>query len=378
MWALLCRSFGWAVADYDRFAQGPPADRVRAAWVDGEPVACARIRDFGQFFGGRSVPMGGYSPVAVAPEFRGRGFGSTVCAVHYPLLRERGLVLSGLYPATNALYRRIGFELAGTWGKLELPTRELQRLPLGRGTPTRRASESDRSAIEACYARVGAELAGLPRSQRELVGTRPRRPRPTDLRRRWHEWCGRRIRAVPIALAADREPRDAAGRRAHGRRTCSRAGALAPGRHVVFDRTHVQDHRTAGPLPAVVAARAGSRRTRRVALDGASHRRARRDRGARLRHRDEPLRVGRASPIRCATGTTARGGSSSKEARAGSRAGVTVRSSSGSVRSPACTRATRRRGVSRRPGSCVRPIPARWTRSQPRSRALTPWMPDFY
>src|SRR5262245_30305116 len=129
VWAMLCRAFGWLIADFDRFVRGGPLERTLAVWLDGVPVACARIRDFGQFFGGRRVPMGGYSPVAVAADHRGRGFGSLVTAAHYPDLRERGLVLSGLYPATNTLYRKVGFELAGTWAVHRIRTRELQRLP---------------------------------------------------------------------------------------------------------------------------------------------------------------------------------------------------------------------------------------------------------
>jgi predicted acetyltransferase len=161
IWAMLCRAFGWNVADFDRFASGGPLERVLAVFVDDEPVAVSRIREFGQFFGGRRVPMGGFSPVGVAAEYRGRGYGSLVTAGQFPHLRERGEVLSGLYPATNALYRRVGFELAGVWSVHKARTRELQRLPLGRGTPTRRASEPDHGAIERCYARVARNVPGF-------------------------------------------------------------------------------------------------------------------------------------------------------------------------------------------------------------------------
>jgi predicted acetyltransferase len=161
IWGMLCRAFGWNVADFDRFASGGPLERVLAVFVDGEPVAVSRIREFGQFFGGRRVPMGGFSPVGVAAEYRGRGFGSLVTAGQFPLMRERGEVLSGLYPATNALYRRVGFELAGVWSVHKTRSRELQRLPVGRDTPTRRASEADHAAIERCYARVARNLAGF-------------------------------------------------------------------------------------------------------------------------------------------------------------------------------------------------------------------------
>jgi predicted acetyltransferase len=161
IWGMLCRAFGWNVADFERFRGGGPLERILAVFVDDEPVATSRIREFGQFFGGRCVPMGGFSPVGVSAEHRGRGFGSLVTAAQYPLLRERGEVLSGLYPATNALYRKVGFEIAGVWSQHKTRTRELQRLPLGRGIPTRRATADDRPAIEACYARVAPGIDGF-------------------------------------------------------------------------------------------------------------------------------------------------------------------------------------------------------------------------
>jgi predicted acetyltransferase len=161
VWAMLCRAFGWNVADFDRFAGGSPPERVLAVFDDGEPVACSRIREFGQFFGGRRVPMGGFSPVGVAAEHRGRGYGSVVTASQYPLMRERGEVLSGLYPATTALYRKVGFEIAGVWSTKRIRTRELQRVPRGRALPTRRASEPDHDAIERCYARVARDMPGF-------------------------------------------------------------------------------------------------------------------------------------------------------------------------------------------------------------------------
>jgi predicted acetyltransferase len=161
VWAMLCRAFGWNVADYDRFASGSPIDRVLAVFVGDEPVACARIRPFGQFFGGRRLAMGGFSPVGVAAEHRGRGYGSLVTAAHFPRLRDEGEVIAGLYPATTTLYRKVGFELAGVWGIREIRTRELQRVPPARGVPTRRASETDHGAIEACYARVARNTPGF-------------------------------------------------------------------------------------------------------------------------------------------------------------------------------------------------------------------------
>ena len=322
MWALLCRSFGWALADYDRFAAGT-AGGPRARGVGRRRTGCVRthprlrtvlrrsIRTDGRLFAGRGR-TGVPGPWLRVHCLRGRTI---------PCCTSAGSVLSGLYPATNALVpqdrlrarRHVGTSSSSRPASCSVcrsgAERRLDAHPNPIGARSKRATHASRGTRRASSIATRTGGNGL------------RRPRPTDLRRRRHERCGRRIRAVPIALAADGEPRDAAGRRAHGRRPCSRAGALAPRRHVVFDRTHVQDHRTAGPLPAVVAARTGSRRIRRVALDGASHRRARSDRGARLRTGTNARRVGarRRSAVRLER--RAPGNSSSKEARAGSRGG---------------------------------------------------------
>jgi predicted acetyltransferase len=160
-WEMLARAFGWESTDFATFAAGAPIENVLAVFVDGEVVACARIRDFGQFFGGRRVGMGGYSPVGVAADHRGRGYGSLVTAGHYTRLREAGQVVAGLYPATNALYRRVGFEIAGAWVVHKIRTRDLHDVPPARGIDARRATEDDYGAIEACYARVAQQNHGF-------------------------------------------------------------------------------------------------------------------------------------------------------------------------------------------------------------------------
>src|SRR4051812_10417808 len=130
-WGVLSRSFGWPLNDDDRFVESlGPMDRCRVAVTDdGEVAAFSRLRPFGQFFGGRSVPMGGHSPVGVSPDHRGRGLGTTITAAHFPAMRERGEVLAALYPASTRLCRGAGVELAGVNAQRRFPTRNLQMLP---------------------------------------------------------------------------------------------------------------------------------------------------------------------------------------------------------------------------------------------------------
>ncbi|MDQ3107249.1 MAG: GNAT family N-acetyltransferase [Actinomycetota bacterium] len=135
-------------------------DRCLAVFVGDDMAAWAQVRPFGQFFGGRSVAMGGFSPVAAAPEHRGHGYGSLVTAAHFPHLRERGEVIAGLYPAQTQLYRGTGFEVAGTMAFRTLPTRSLHKLRSLGGVQVRRASLDDLPAVKECYRRYAATQPG--------------------------------------------------------------------------------------------------------------------------------------------------------------------------------------------------------------------------
>lgn len=135
-------------------------DRSLVAFVDGQVAAWSQVRPFGQFFGGRRVPMAGYSPVVVAPEHRGRGLGSVATAAHFPLLRERGEVIAGLYPAQTQLYRGNGFELGGVYTFHEVPTRSLLKLRPAGHVAIRRGGAADLEAIKACYRRYAATQDG--------------------------------------------------------------------------------------------------------------------------------------------------------------------------------------------------------------------------
>ena len=177
IWAMLSRVFGWPEADFARWLNGPPPERVLAAFVDDEPVACARVREFGQWFGGRRVPLGGFSPVGVAAEFRGRGLGSLITTSQYPLLRERGEVLAGLYPATNALYRKVGFELSGVWSVHK--TRDARA-----AAPPARSRHADATGDRSRLPR-GRGLLRVGRAQpSRLLGSRPQLVGPTHLQGR--------------------------------------------------------------------------------------------------------------------------------------------------------------------------------------------------
>lgn len=161
LWEVFRLGFGAPERRRDEWLDG--IDPARALIVDGargEVAAASHIRPFRQWFGGRAVPLAGYSPVAVLPEFRGQGLGRAVTAGQYADLRERGEVLAGLFPASLALYRAVGFELAGSYVQRRFPASEVGALRPQRPVEVRRAVPDDVAAIHRCQQQLGAGRDG--------------------------------------------------------------------------------------------------------------------------------------------------------------------------------------------------------------------------
>lgn len=110
----------------------PPPDRVHVARADGRLVGTVSVLPFGQWFGGRSVPMGGVAGVAIAPEARGHGLARRLLADAIVAMKERGEVISTLYPTTSPLYRSMGYEFAGRYERVAVRVSELTAI-VGRG-----------------------------------------------------------------------------------------------------------------------------------------------------------------------------------------------------------------------------------------------------
>jgi predicted acetyltransferase len=91
----------------------------------GEAIAGLGIYPFGQWFGGRRIPMAGISAVTVPPGERGKGIARLLMENALRESREAGVPLSALYASTQHLYRKVGFELAGTRIEYSIPTHEV-------------------------------------------------------------------------------------------------------------------------------------------------------------------------------------------------------------------------------------------------------------
>ena len=99
----------------------PDRPLMRVARRGGEIVARSRVIPMGQWFGGRVVPMAGIGGVAVAAEHRSGGVGTALAADFIRVARQHGFVISTLFPASLPIYRKVGYELAGTSYHYEVP-----------------------------------------------------------------------------------------------------------------------------------------------------------------------------------------------------------------------------------------------------------------
>jgi predicted acetyltransferase len=160
-WELDRESFHVPASRRELFLRTAEAARLLGAFEGGRLCAMTGTWAMAQYFGGRAVPMGGLASVAVVADRRGEGLAKHVCSAALRAMRERGEVISSLYPATTSLYRSLGWELAGhyVWHKLA-PT-ALHGLPAPARKALRPASLAELAALRGCYERVAVQQPGF-------------------------------------------------------------------------------------------------------------------------------------------------------------------------------------------------------------------------
>ncbi|MCM0589212.1 MAG: GNAT family N-acetyltransferase [Gloeotrichia echinulata IR180] len=102
-------------------------DNYRIIHKDQQVVGGLAIMSIGQWWGGQRVPMAGIAAVGIAPEYRGDG--AAIALLHHTLkeLHGNGVPISVLYPATQRLYRKVGYEQGGSYCLWEVPTESIQK-----------------------------------------------------------------------------------------------------------------------------------------------------------------------------------------------------------------------------------------------------------
>jgi predicted acetyltransferase len=152
-------SFGFDPADAKSWILRGGAEQVRLASRHGKILGGLLEIPMGQWFGGRSLPMLGLAGVGVAPESRGEGVALSLTLASLQSARERGLVLSALYPATMTLYRAAGYELGGHRYEIAATLRDL---PTARGDLVLTPLEpGDIEAVELAYREVARTRSGF-------------------------------------------------------------------------------------------------------------------------------------------------------------------------------------------------------------------------
>jgi predicted acetyltransferase len=129
---------------------------------DSTLVGCVKVREYRQFFGGAAVPMGGVANVAVHPHARGHGVATAMLDAVLPHMRERGQVISALYPSVPGLYRGRGWEQTGGYQRTTLRPEMLALMPKPAARPLlRRATEEDLPALHDAYLSVASTVDGM-------------------------------------------------------------------------------------------------------------------------------------------------------------------------------------------------------------------------
>ncbi len=124
----------------------------------GSAVATLVFIPMGQWFGGRRVAVTGIGGVGVAPARRGQGTATRLMQAGLRELRTQGVPLASLYPATQPLYRRVGFEQAGSRFEIRV---QVSGLDFHERTLALRPIEaSDMPAIHDVYRRYAQRQQG--------------------------------------------------------------------------------------------------------------------------------------------------------------------------------------------------------------------------
>ena len=141
--------FGVSLSDWERYLNRLGAENFRILRQEDKAIAGLAIYSMGQWFGGQIAPMAGIAAVGVAPEARGKGAARELLTSTLHELHSLDIPISALYPATQALYRQVGYEQGGSYCKWELPTASIQLKE--RHLPMHQVSLSDSSIFEKLY-----------------------------------------------------------------------------------------------------------------------------------------------------------------------------------------------------------------------------------
>jgi predicted acetyltransferase len=123
---ILCQCFNAPITDESKYLNRLGIQNVRILRDRTQIIGGLGILQLGQWYGGSRVEMAGIAAVGVKPEYRGRGAALSLMYQTLKELHDREVPISVLYPATQTLYRKAGYEQAGLFCGWEVPTQAIR------------------------------------------------------------------------------------------------------------------------------------------------------------------------------------------------------------------------------------------------------------
>ncbi len=112
--SMMRQSFGTTAERNAEIRSATGTTEIRVLRSHGRTIAALTCLPCGQYFGGRSVPTGFIAGVAVEPDHRGSGCATELLRHVLLEARERGQAQLILYATNYRVYRKVGFERAGS------------------------------------------------------------------------------------------------------------------------------------------------------------------------------------------------------------------------------------------------------------------------
>jgi predicted acetyltransferase len=146
-------------ASIDRSMARTRLEELRVLEEDGARLGLLLARGNPVRWGGRPVPASQLSGLSVGAEHRGRGVATELLRAYLAEVHERGAAISTLFPAAVRLYRRAGYEYAGTCTLYEAAARYLP-VSWPDGWRARSVPVDDPAPLQERFARVAADRNG--------------------------------------------------------------------------------------------------------------------------------------------------------------------------------------------------------------------------
>jgi predicted acetyltransferase len=155
------RSFGFPATEQP-FPDHFPGDQSGVgAFLSGRLVGQAIDLHDQQWWGGNLLSAADVAGVAVAGEIRGRGVARSLMTKVLESARDRGAVISALFPSISTVYRTFGWARAGSVDVVELPTAALPTWQLPPHLEVREALPEDMPGVHEMYRRIARARNGM-------------------------------------------------------------------------------------------------------------------------------------------------------------------------------------------------------------------------